>query len=87
VSDVEIVRNDEAMALLRSIDDPITERLVNNALYHFLRRVHERKELPAADFDLLYFLELMRDVFSEHDVLKGMLAGENVGAFFFDDER
>ena len=84
MSNVQTIRNEEAMALLRSLDagDPITKSLVNNAMFHFMRRFHTRKELPAADFDLMYFLELMKEMFSEHDVLKRMLAGERVGAFF-----
>ena len=41
---------------------------------------------PVVDFDLLYFVEIMRDIFSEHDVLRRMLAGERVGAFFDDDD-
>lgn len=81
------IRNEEAMAFLRSLssEDPITRSLVNNAMFHFTRRFHSLNERPAADFDLLYFLEIMRDVFSQHEVLRRMLEGERVGAFF-DDE-
>lgn len=84
MSDAGTIRNDEAMTFLRSLDhgNPITKRLVNNAMFHVMRRLHTRKEVPASDLDLLYFLELMEEMFSEHDVLKRMLSGEQVGAFF-----
>lgn len=87
MGDAKMVRHDEAMALLRSLDggDAITKSLVNNAMFHLLRRVNTRRELPVSDFDLMYFVELMREMFSEHDVLKRMLDGERVGAFFDDD--
>jgi hypothetical protein len=87
MGDVEMVRHDEAMALLRSLEDgdAITKILVNNAMFHLLRRVNTRRELPVRDFDVMYFVELMREMFSEHDVLKRMLDGERVGAFFDDD--
>lgn len=82
-----VVRGDEGMALLRSIDtgDRITRELVQNAMFHFLRRSETMQDRPVTDFDLLYFLELMRDVFSDHDYLRKVLAGERPGACF-DDE-
>jgi len=55
MNDVHTIRNEEAMALLRSLDsgNPITKSLVNNAMFHLMRRFNTRKELPAADFDLM----------------------------------
>lgn len=84
MNDVHTIRNEEAMALLRSLDsgDPITKSLVNNAMFHLMRRFNTRKELPAADFDLMYFLEVMQEMFTEHDVLRRILSGERVGAVF-----
>ena len=80
---IKTIRNEEAMAFLRSLspEDAITKSLVNNAMFHFTRRFHSLNQRPAADFDLMYFLEIMRDIFSQHDVLRRILAGESVGAF------
>ena len=79
-----MIRTDEAMDFLRSLEgrDQVTKSLVNNAMFHLMRRYHERKDIPSSDLDLMYFLELMHEIFSEHEVLKRMLDGEKVGAFF-----
>lgn len=81
----ELLRDAEATELIASTDDPVTRHLLTNARFHLFRRYHEKKDRPAADFDMLYFATLMRDVFSEHDVLRRILAGERVGAFFEDE--
>jgi len=87
--DSRTVRNDEAMELLRTINsgDRVTSILVNYGLFHFIRRFHAANERPVCDFDLLYFMELMHVVFSKHDLLRRMLGGERVGAFFDDDDE
>jgi hypothetical protein len=82
----QILRDGEARALIASVEDPITRHLLTNAMFHFFRRYNEQQQRPASDFDMLYFASLLRDVFSEHDVLRRILAGENVGAFFDDDK-
>jgi hypothetical protein len=78
----EVMRDDEAKALIATVDDPITGRLLSNAMFHFFRRYYEQQDRPVSDFDMLYFATLMRDIFSEHEVLRRILAGERVGAFF-----
>lgn len=80
------IRSEEAGQFIESLDDPVTKILVNNAHYHLYKRLAE-KRLPAGDFDMRFYVEVMAEMFSEHDVLKRMLAGENVGAFFFGDEK
>lgn len=81
------LRTEEAWELLRSLDsgDPITRQLVHTALNHFLRRFEAERDRPIADFDLLWFLELMTEMFSRHNYLRQVLAGERPGAFY-DDE-
>lgn len=80
------IRSEEAGEFIESLTDPVTKILVNNAHYHLYKRLAE-KRLPEGDFDMRFYVEVMAEMFSEHDVLKRMLAGENVGAFFFDDEK
>jgi hypothetical protein len=81
----EVLHDAEARALIASIEDPITRHLLTNAMFHFFRRYNERLQRPASDFDMLYFASILLDIFSEHDVLRRILDGERVGAFF-DDE-
>lgn len=78
----EVLRDDEAKSLIESVDDPITKRLLSNAMFHFFKRYSEQGEKPLGDFDMLYFASLLNEIFSEHEVLQRILAGENVGAFF-----
>ena len=81
----QVLRDDDARRLIASVEDPITRPLFTNAMFHFFRRYYEEQQRPESDFDMLYFALLLRDVFSEHDVLRRLLDGERVGAFF-DDE-
>jgi hypothetical protein len=85
--DARVLRHDAANELISSIEDPITQRLMNNAMFHFLRTYYQEKRYPAADFDMLYFVQLLRDIFEEHEVLQRILAGERVGALFDDDNE
>ena len=79
------IRSEEAGQFIESLDDAVTKVLVNNAHYHLYKRLAE-KRLPQGEFDMRFYVEVMAEMFGEHDVLKRMLAGENVGAFFFDDK-
>lgn len=79
------IRSEEAGQFIESLTDPVTKILVNNAHYHLYRRLAE-KRLPAGEFDMQFYVEVMAEMFSEHDVLKRMLAGERVGAFFDEDD-
>ena len=78
------INSEAAGQFIQSISDSTTKVLVNNAHYHLYRRLAE-KRLPEGEFDMRFYVEVMAEMFSEHDVIRRMLAGENVGAFFSDD--
>lgn len=78
------IRSEEAGQFIEALTDPVTKILVNNAHYHLYRRLAE-KRLPAGEFDMRFYVEVMAEMFSDHGVLRRMLSGERVGAFF-DDE-
>jgi hypothetical protein len=78
----QVLRDGEARALIASVEDPITRHLLTHAMFHFFRRYNEQAQRPEGDFDMLYLASLLRDVFSDHDVLRRILDGERVGAFF-----
>ena len=85
MTNIQFLHQTEANAVIESVDDAITKHLLTNVMFHFFK-VHSNGELrPTTDFDMLYFVSLLRRVFEEHDVLKRILAGERVGAFFDDD--
>lgn len=79
------IRSEEAGQFIESITDPVTKILVNNAHYQLFRRLAE-KRLPEGEFDMRFYVEVMAEMFGEHDVIRRMLAGENVGAFFSENE-
>lgn len=81
----KILRFDEAMLLLRSVDDLTTNQLMNTATFEVLKRFSESKELPVADFDLRFFMEAMLDFCSKHNTLRQILAGEDLRLWTDDD--
>jgi hypothetical protein len=79
------INSEEAGQFIESLTDPVTKILVNNAHYRLYKRLAERR-LPVGEFDMRFYVEVMAEMLSEHDVLKRMLGGERVGAFF-DEEK
>ena len=85
-TNVELLRGDEAAELLERESNPVTKALLNNANYWLVRKFFTENNRPIADLDHRYVLELLRDIFKEHDVLARLLKGERVGAFFDEDD-
>src|SRR5436305_4642071 len=83
----ELLRSREAMDVIANEKDPITRALLANANFWFLKRYFEQGRQPVADLDYGFVVELLRDVFREHDVLRRILAGERVGQFFGDESQ
>jgi lipase chaperone LimK len=86
----ELLRWDEAIEVLRSIENPITSQLMNIANFEVLKRFLQSKEFPVADFDLRFFMEVMRDFCSDHETLRKVLDGEDLRLFsddFQNDEK
>lgn len=86
-SDAEILRAEEANDILQSEADPITSALLRNANFWFLKKVFEDQDLPVAGYDYAFTMEVLRAIFSEHTVLRQILAGEKVGQFFEEHEE
>lgn len=82
--DSNVVRSEEGLDILRAEKDPITGALLNNANFWFMKKFFAQKDRPVTDHDYKFFMELMRDIFSEHEVLRKILEGELVGKFFED---
>lgn len=75
----ELLRWDEAMRVLEAVDDPITGQLMNMANFEVMKRFQGKDEgLPLADFDLRFFMEVMRDFCSDHDNLRKVLDGQDL---------
>jgi len=75
-SKAELLRQDEMVELINSEKNPITHQLMaeaSNALFSVLMR---RESQPIADFDLLYFMEVIKEFCSHHKVLGLILEGK-----------
>lgn len=78
---VILLRQNEAMDLLKSVNNAVTNQLMNMANFEVLKRFMEREGLPTNDFDLRFFMEAMRDFCSQHDTIRKILAGEDLRAW------
>jgi hypothetical protein len=82
-----LVNCDEALRFIDKIEDPVTKNLVNMAFVHLVKTVHlHKRDLPAADLDMLFLSASLKEFFAEHEVISRTLEGETVGAWF-EDER
>jgi hypothetical protein len=77
-NDPAILKQEEARKVLQSVEDPITSQLMNMANFEVLTRFLERKDLPGSDFDLCFFMEVMKGFCSQHKTIAKILAGEDL---------
>lgn len=81
---IQLLRQDEAHAVIVSTeDDRVLNLLMNNAFYHLIKIMAEEKKFPVCDLDACHLMELMKNIFSEKDIIRRILDGENVR--WFDD--
>src|ERR1043166_2076551 len=83
----ELLRSHEAMELIANEKDPITRALLANAKFWVLKQYFEHGKQPTLDLDYGFVVELLRNIFREHDVLRRILAGEKVGQFFEEEQQ
>ncbi|MBV9121771.1 MAG: hypothetical protein JO112_00245 [Planctomycetes bacterium] len=84
-SRTKLIHCEEAQDFLDQLSDPITRNLVNMAYVLAVQKCClEKSDFPQGEFDMLYFVKVLKDFFSEHQVLERTLAGEKVGAWFDD---
>jgi hypothetical protein len=76
---------DEAIRFIEEISDPVTRSLVNMAFVHLVKTVLlEKRAVPSSDLDMLFLVKVLKEYFSEHEVIARTLQGEQVGAWFED---
>lgn len=75
-----LIHYDEAVAAAEKIKDPITNQLVMQALALAVQRDVANKG-GLGDFDLLVFVDLLAELMSRHNVLRRILAGEDLRLF------
>jgi len=78
VHNVGLLRQEEAFERLRSVKEVTLNQLLNRAAFHVIKRFAAENTAPVADFDLLFFLDSMAGFFSNEDVLRRILDGEDL---------
>jgi hypothetical protein len=62
--------------LIASEKDPIAQHLMTMAAQVVFSRMVRRENGPTADFDLGYFMEVIQEFTSKHEILKKIIEGK-----------
>ncbi len=82
----ELLRQEEAKLCLSSVDsDLVVSQLMNLAYFHVVKLYTSGEKLLACDSDLCFFMEVMKEVFSDKTTIKRILDGEDL-RWWSDDE-
>lgn len=74
----ELLRQYEALRLCESVPDGPVRQFMEAAYYEVFKRYLSRETFIDTDFDVYFFMEVMRDLFSQQDLIVRILNGENV---------
>ena len=83
-TEANLINVDRAAALLESIPDQVVKNLVSLAVAdahkRFIRWEGQSEEdwrasLPARDFDIAFFAEVLRETFSKRELVEKLLGG------------
>ncbi|HXG06238.1 MAG TPA: hypothetical protein VNI77_02810 [Nitrososphaera sp.] len=83
--DANLLRQEEAWELLRSVEDPVVNQLMNRAAFIVTKRFTSENASLAADFDLQFFMEVMRELFTDGEAIRKILDGEDLRMWSDDD--
>jgi hypothetical protein len=81
------INEDVARNIWNSIEDPITRNLVRlgvaRALMKFAQKHGEteeewRSQLPTSEFDVAFFVRILIDMCSQHDLMRKLLDGLSI---------
>ena len=81
----ELLRQDEAKQIISSVDDLMVSQLMNLAHFQMVKWYTSSEKPIAGDFDVCFFMEVMREVFSDKETLRRILNGEDL-RWWSDDE-
>lgn len=81
----ELANWDEAGRFLDRINNPITRRIIDRAMTIARIRFYSPDEpRRTKDFDLLFFAEVLCELFRDHEVIRQELEGKRPGAWSTD---
>ncbi|MCW5970573.1 MAG: hypothetical protein KIT57_18895 [Blastocatellales bacterium] len=83
--EVELLRQEEAKMCMASVDDLVVSQLMNLAHFQVIKWYTSGEKYIAGDFDICFFMEVMKEVFSDKMTIQRILTGEDM-RWFADDE-
>jgi hypothetical protein len=72
----EFLRQEMAKEMIASERDAITAQLMTRAVNMVFLRIARKEAAPMADFDLAYFMEVMKEFAGDHEALRMILNGK-----------
>jgi hypothetical protein len=78
---VQLLRQEESKLVMDSVDDLAVSQLMNLAHYQVVKWYVTGEKYIAADFDICFFMEVMKEVFSDKQTIKRILNGEDLRWF------
>jgi hypothetical protein len=72
----EFLRQEEMKELIAAEKDRITAQLMSRAANMVVLRILRKESGPIADFDLVYFMEVIKEFADDHEALRMILNGK-----------
>ena len=76
--EAELLRQDEAKLVMGSVNDLVVTQLMNLAHFQVIKWYTSGEKVIANDFDLCFFMEVMKEVFSDKKTITRILNGEDL---------
>jgi hypothetical protein len=71
----EFLRQETMKEMIASERDPITAQLMTRAVNMVFLRLARKEKGPTADFDLAYFIEVIKEFADDHEALRTIIEG------------
>ena len=72
--------------LIMNEPNVITRRFMIAVKFYLTSHMYDQKEpQPITDFDVLFFMTIVRDFFQEHEFIRDILDGKEINSFEADD--
>jgi hypothetical protein len=83
----ELLRQDEAKLIMSSVNDLMVSQLMNLAHFQVIKWYTSGEKVIASDFDICFFMEVMKEVFEDKETIKRILQGEDLRWWSDDDDK
>jgi hypothetical protein len=85
MSESKLLHWDEAGIVMKSVPEPVKQRLVARAVTIALKKFRSGELAPGTSLDMKFLTEVILELFADPDVIQKELAGEKPGSWFEDE--